>query len=232
MGVYGYVRVSTAQQVNKGNSLEEQERKIHGQAAVLGKKVDQIFAEKGVSGSVELAKRPQGRALLKTVLHQKGHVIIAAKLDRMFRSAVDALNVSKALRKNQTSLYLLNLGSDDVTAGEGVSWFMLTVMSGFAELEKTMIQERIQEVIEARRRKHLHLGGVRPFGFTVDPTGKLQPAPKEQRAIRMIKRLRERKHSLREIAQRVKEVHGLPLSHMTVKAVLRREAFKVRTQPS
>ena len=43
----------------------------------------------GVSGSVPLAERPEGKRLLEAV--EKGDVIITAKLDRAFRSAADAL---------------------------------------------------------------------------------------------------------------------------------------------
>ena len=44
----------------------------------------QAFVERGVSGSVPLTDRPQGKALLATV--KSGDVIITAKLDRTFRS--------------------------------------------------------------------------------------------------------------------------------------------------
>jgi putative DNA-invertase from lambdoid prophage Rac len=57
--------------------------------------------ERGVSGSVSLTDRPQGKALLATV--KPGDVIITAKLDRMFRSALDALGVLGDLKAQKIS---------------------------------------------------------------------------------------------------------------------------------
>jgi hypothetical protein len=55
--------------------------------------IDHSFIERGVSGSVPLGERPEGGKLLAAL--QAGDIVIAAKLDRMFRSALDALTVIK-----------------------------------------------------------------------------------------------------------------------------------------
>ena len=47
---------------------------------------DPHVMEAGVSGSVPLSERPQGRALLTAL--QAGDAVITAKLHRMFRSAL------------------------------------------------------------------------------------------------------------------------------------------------
>src|SRR5205809_7707318 len=109
MKVYGYVRVSTTEQAEGGESLEVQRRKITGRALELGKKLNHVY-EDTISGSRALEGRPQGRELLRAV--QSGDTIIASKLDRMFRSASDALRVIEALRRRKISLYLLDVGGD------------------------------------------------------------------------------------------------------------------------
>jgi len=54
-------------------------------------------------------------------------------------------------------------------------------------------------------------------------TEKLQPVPKELRAIRLIRMLRTKQGlSFREIAQLVHQRHGVKISHVTVAAVLSR----------
>ena len=50
-----------------------------------GWQVATFFVEAGVSGSVPLAERPEGKRLLEVV--KPGDVVITPKLDRMFRSA-------------------------------------------------------------------------------------------------------------------------------------------------
>src|SRR5258706_14944359 len=86
--VFGYVRVSTAEQANGGLSLETQQQQITGYAMMKGWTVAEFFVEAGVSGSVPLADRPEGQRLLTTL--QPGDTVITAKLDRAFRSAADA----------------------------------------------------------------------------------------------------------------------------------------------
>ena len=51
MAVYGYARVSTGRQAEKGESLAVQQRKIEGYAMQQGWTVDRIFIERGVGGS-------------------------------------------------------------------------------------------------------------------------------------------------------------------------------------
>ena len=60
MSVYGYVRVSTAEQAGEDkNSLEAQRRRILRSAEDNGFKVSRIFSDAGVSGSIPLSKRPK-----------------------------------------------------------------------------------------------------------------------------------------------------------------------------
>jgi DNA invertase Pin-like site-specific DNA recombinase len=57
---------------------------------MMGMKIDQMFVERGVSGSKPLAERPESSRLLAAL--QPNDVVITPKLDRMFRSALDALD--------------------------------------------------------------------------------------------------------------------------------------------
>jgi putative DNA-invertase from lambdoid prophage Rac len=59
MAVYGYCRVSTDRQAGNGESLGAQRRTIEGYAMMMGMKIDQMFVERGVSGSKPLAEAPR-----------------------------------------------------------------------------------------------------------------------------------------------------------------------------
>jgi putative DNA-invertase from lambdoid prophage Rac len=67
MRVFGYVRVSTAEQASNGDSLDTQRQQINGYAMMKGWQVAEFFIEGGVSGSVVLADRPEGKRLLSTL---------------------------------------------------------------------------------------------------------------------------------------------------------------------
>ena len=97
MAVYGYVRVSTKQQSEDGLSLDAQQRILEGYAMMQGLQIDHIFIERAVSGWKPFDTRPQGKLLAERLT--KGDVILCSKLDRLFRSARDALTVSDDLKK-------------------------------------------------------------------------------------------------------------------------------------
>src|ERR1700739_4987634 len=77
--ILGYCRVSTSEQADEGVSLAAQQQQITGYAMMKGWTVPRFFIERGVSGSVPLADRPEGKQLLAAA--SKGDVIITAKLD-------------------------------------------------------------------------------------------------------------------------------------------------------
>src|SRR4030088_812600 len=110
MNVFGYCRVSTAEQANSGLSLDTQKQQITGYAMMKGWTVAAFFVEAGVSGSVPLAERPEGQRLLASL--QTGDTIITAKLDRAFRSAADALGTLEQLKDDKIALHMIDLGGD------------------------------------------------------------------------------------------------------------------------
>ncbi len=60
MAVYGYARVSTTAQADNGESLGAQQRTLEGYAMMHDLKLDQVFVERGVSGSKPLQVRREG----------------------------------------------------------------------------------------------------------------------------------------------------------------------------
>jgi putative DNA-invertase from lambdoid prophage Rac len=218
MSVYGYCRVSTDRQANQGESLGVQERQLQGYATMQGLKLDHIFVERGVSGSIPLASRPEGAAMLAALQH--GDVVVSPKLDRVFRSALDALQQTEALRVRGVSLHLLDLGGD--IAGNGLSRLFMTIAAAFAELERDRIRERITQVKRDQKARGRFLGGIRPpFGFRVEAGGGLVPDEAEQAAICRAKRMRSRGKSLRFIATKLAQ-DGRRLNPESVRRMLAR----------
>jgi putative DNA-invertase from lambdoid prophage Rac len=217
--VFGYCRVSTSRQVEEGESLEVQQRQIEGWCHQHGRRAESILIEEGVSGSVPLEKRPKGTELLK--LASAGDTIVAAKLDRLFRSALDALNMVDRLKRDDVSLVLLDLGGD--ISGNGISKLFLTIAAAFAEAERDRLRERISQVKQDQARRGRFLGGARPpFGWRVDGAGQLVEERAEQKAIARMVQLRNRRVSLRKIAETVTKDTGLQVSHETVRQALER----------
>jgi putative DNA-invertase from lambdoid prophage Rac len=120
--------------------------------------------------------------------------IIAAKLDRLFRSALDALKVVEELKARTVALHLLDLGGD--ISGNGLSKLFLTIAAAFAEAERDRI-ERIGQVKADQKARGRYLGGKVPFGFRRDDDGDLVRHEAEQEAIREMVALRAQGKALR-----------------------------------
>ena len=230
MAVYGYVRVSTQEQV-AGTSLEEQQRRIEGVAMARGEAVEHVFAEPGVSGSIPLERRPSGRTLCDRLTN--GDVLIVAKLDRAFRSAADALARADAWRQAGVQLVVADMGSDPVT-GNGVAKMFFGMLALVAEFERERLLERTRDGKRSKRARGGHIGGRAPFGYRVEGTGKeslLLPVQDQQDALQTIRRLAGRV-SLRAIAATVEELHGVRISHEAVRRVLSPSGRQRPIQPA
>ena len=197
--VFGYVRVSTAEQASGGLSLETQQQQITGYCMIKGWAVAEFFIEAGVSGSVPLADRPEGQRLLATL--QPGDTVITAKLDRAFRSAADALGTLEQLKEDRIGLHMIDLGGD--VTGNGISKLVFTILSAVAENERDRIRERVREAKRHRASLRLFNGGKRPFGFDIvgeRPNLRLVPNAAEQAALERARALREEGKTYRDIA--------------------------------
>lgn len=220
MAVLGYVRVSTGRQAEEGESLDVQRRQLDGYALQHGWSLDRVFREEGVSGSVPLAERPEGAKLLAAA--RPGDVIVAAKLDRVFRSALDALQMVEELQRRRVSLHLLDLGGD--VSGNGMSKLFLTIAAAFAEAERARIRERVSQTKRDQKQRGRYLGGKVPFGFRKGKNGELVPNPQEHAIIAHARALREGGAVLRSIQEAILVQHGRKLSLDALHRVLKETA--------
>lgn len=187
-----YQRVSTTEQAGEGKtSLEEQERIGRGFAMTKGFTQFDVacYCDPGVSATIPLSKRPSGSQMLADA--KKGDVIFSSKLDRMFRSANDALNMSQIFLEKGVELVLFDMGSEPIN-GSGISQFYLTIMSAVAQLERTMIRERLTSGKKVKKANGGHIGGKTPYGYRKVGTGRaarLEPIADEQNVIAAVREL-------------------------------------------
>ena len=186
MRVFGYSRVSTSEQADSGSSLATQRQQIAGYAMIKGWSVDEHFVEEGVSGSMPLADRPEGKRLLSML--GEGDVIVSAKLDRAFRSAADALTVLEELKAQGVSLHLIDLGGD--VTGNGISKMVFTILAAVAEGERDRIRERIRDARRHLASQGVFAGGKRPFGSDVVMDGKIRRIVPNEAEMAVIERMK------------------------------------------
>jgi DNA invertase Pin-like site-specific DNA recombinase len=217
MRIYAYLRVSTSEQAANGDSLATQRQQISGYAMMRGWEVSEFFVDGGVSGSVPIAERPEGKRLLGTV--EKGDAIVTARLDRAFRSAADALGTLEELKDQGVGLHIIDLGGD--VCGNGISKLIFTILSAVAENERDRIRERIRDVKRHLASQGIYGGGKRPFGYEV-VEGRLKPKVNEQAAIARMSALRKKGKPFRVISKVIADEFGADLPAMTIKRILDR----------
>jgi DNA invertase Pin-like site-specific DNA recombinase len=202
-----YIRVSTEEQVRGGVSLEAQEEKLIAYCRLQGLEVVRIIREEGVSGSKPLETRPGGEELAKLVGSGRIQHVIALKLDRLFRDAENALNQTRRWDNSGIAMHLVDMGGQAINTASAMGRMFLTMMAGFAELERNLIAERTQAAL-AHKKSHKEAYSPIPYGY--DRDGKnLVENPTEQEALRTIQQWYGEGKSLRAIARNLNE-QGIP----------------------
>lgn len=217
MKTYGYIRVSTTEQVD-GTSLDEQRRQIAGNALAHDLAIDRWIEDGGVSGADPFF----GRLANHGVELQPGDTIIVAKLDRFSRDLLDALQSIQEC--SRLGVKLIVNGHGDVTDESNIyARLMLEILCAFAGHERRVIKARQREGQAAKRARGGHIGGSAPFGYRVEGHGKdarLVPVEDQQTAIKDMVKLYGEGHSLRAIAAHVQAGYGLRVSHEAVRRII------------
>ena len=228
--ILGYRRASTADQCKDDrSSLQTQEDIIEGYARTRGadKWGVQIFTDAGVSGAVKLASRPAGSELLAAMA--PGDTVIASKLDRMFRSASDAIAMFDMFKERGVDLVLYDISHEPVSAGVGK--LIMTILAAVADMERIRIKERTAEGRKAKKAKGGPIGEV-PFGYRKVGEGRaatMEPHAGEQEAARLMRVLYQNRLPYPAIARRLASENllsraGKPFTSTAIRRVLMREA--------
>lgn len=164
--ILAYARVSTLDQTGPDKtSIGEQLAKCKAVAQLRGgtSKYDfQTFTDPGVSGSIPLNERPGGKLMLAAL--KSGDTVVGAKMDRFFRSGVDALTTIEAFKKAKVGLILCDMGIEPV-ADSPVSTLFFSMLAAFAQFERERICERIMDGKRAKAKRGGHTGGPVPIGY-------------------------------------------------------------------
>lgn len=129
--IYGYCRVSTKSQAAHGNSLEDQRQRLLSEGATT-------IVEEQFTGST--MNRPQLEKLLPKL--KPNDTLMVTKLDRLARNVEDGIKVIRQLIESDVKVHVLNVGLLDNTP---MGKFFITTLLAVAELERSMIIERMQE---------------------------------------------------------------------------------------
>jgi len=221
----GYTRVSTEEQAKGGISLDAQEERLRAYCKLTALSLVEIIREEGVSGTKPLEQRPGGGRLLEILSQGAVKHVVALKLDRLFRDALDALKQTKTWDRKGISLHLVDLGGQALNTSSAMGRFFLSVMAGFAELERNLIAERTSIALSHKRRRG-EVYSPTPFGFSRE--GKIFiENPEEKEILSEILSLYKGGWSFRRIAKELERrgvatKNGRKWHHSTVRYMVKR----------
>ena len=193
-----YVRVSTAEQAHEGVSLAAQEAKITAYCTLAGLDLVATCQEAGVSGAKPLAERPAGAELLERLARGQARHVVTLKLDRLFRDAADALLLTQRWDRADVALHLIDMGGQAINTGSAMGRMLLTVMAGFAELERNLIAERTALALAHLKAQGRHVGSP-AFGLAM-VDGELQANDDELVTAERMRELKAQNLTYQQIA--------------------------------
>ena len=153
MKAAAYARVSTS---NNGQDPEVQLRELREYVSRRGWNLAGEYVDVGISGAKE--KRPELSRLMDEAHRRKFDAVIVWKFDRFARSVshlLRALETFKALGIEFVSL------SEQVDTSTPTGKMVFTVLGAVAELERSLIAERVKAGLRNARAKGKKLGRPR-----------------------------------------------------------------------
>jgi site-specific DNA recombinase len=197
MVALGYIRVSTTEQCTDGVSLDNQKSKIVAYCQLRDLPLSEIIEDAGISAK-NLHKRPGAQKVLALARKKQIDAVVVYKLDRMFRSTIDALETTKMFERHNVSFHSI---SENIDSRSPIGKFFFTLTAALAEMERNLIGERTKSALDHKRSKSEKTGGYLPYGFDLMPEGLLIKNESEQRVIKTIHRLNKGGYSLRKICR-------------------------------
>lgn len=190
----GYLRVSTAGQVDDGVSLDVQESKIRHWAALHDIELISLHRDEGLSGGD--TSRPGLAAALDEVIRHKC-ALVAYSLSRISRSTIHLLTLAETIAKAGGDLVSLQ---ERIDTGSPAGRVAFRIMSALAEFERDQVAERTREAMRHMKAQGRRVGSI-PYGATLDDDGEtLRPDEREREIVYHVRELRKLGYSLRAIS--------------------------------
>ena len=146
-----YVRVSTPDQ-----HVESQLYDLRELAAQRGFEVVHEYEDRGVCG--KKARRPGLDALMADARRKKFSVVLVAAFDRIARSTRNFLQVIDELDSMEIEFISRREG---VATGDAMGRLFVTIISAIAELERSLVVERVKSGMRRARLEGRQIGRAR-----------------------------------------------------------------------
>ena len=175
--VYGYIRVSTDTQSEKGYGLDTQRAAIEKHCRDNDLELLRIFEEKGVSGAAfdeddePLHKR---HVLLDMLAHLNGvNTVVVLNTSRLWRNDTAKVCVIREIKKAKGDIISIEQPRYSLYSNDPQEKFFNAIMEALDELERGSIALKLAKGRATKARKGDKPAGVTPYGYryTADKKG-------------------------------------------------------------
>jgi site-specific DNA recombinase len=178
-----YMRVSSEEQREAG-TIQTQSDSQTRHAASCGFEVAEVYADDGVSGTIPLHERPEGRRLLEDAKEGKFQSVLVYKLDRLGRTQLGILDAADRLERLGVAL---RSATEHYETATPQGRLLFQMLGSFAEFERSTIKQRTRDGLHREYREGRYMGPI-PFGYRASDSedGCLKIAPEEAELVRGI----------------------------------------------
>src|SRR3954471_19860953 len=167
-----YARVSTEDQAER-QTVAAQTDFLRRYCELHGLPVAAVYVDDGVSGTVPLEGRPEGRRLLQDAEAGAFTVVLVYRLDRLGRSLTSLLAAHERLEKSGVAI---RSGTEPFDTASPIGRFLFSLLGSMAELERATINERMTRGRDRVAAQGQYTGGPIPTGYDLDDGRRLVPS--------------------------------------------------------
>jgi site-specific DNA recombinase len=157
-----YLRVSSEEQREKA-TIKIQREFLDGYRQLHGLEVAGWYQDDGVSGTISLHERPEGRRLLEDAKEGNFQTVLVYRLDRFGRSLLGIVDAHDRLEALQVALPST---TEPVDTSSPSGRLIFQMLASFAEYERATIRERTQAGLHRAFRNGKHAGRI-PYGYDI-----------------------------------------------------------------
>jgi len=229
------MRVSSEEQREK-ETIEIQDEFLKQYCDLYELEVADIYKDDGVSGTIPLHERPEGRRLLEDAKDGKFDVVLVYRLDRLGRSLLVIVDAHDRLQQAGVAL---RSGTEPIDTSTPSGRLIFQMLASFAEFERGTIRERTQAGLH-RALKSGKQAGLIPYGYDITPDGSFEIVPEEAEIITQIFENIAAGATLYAEAKRLNDEgvpspgkhyrgkprkHGAGWGHTTIRDIVQRRAY-------
>lgn len=191
-----YIRVSTADQAERGVSLDAQRTKVAAYASLYDLNLVEVIVDAGASAKT--LDRPGLQRALTMLRRGEAEALLVCKLDRLTRSVRDLGSLVETYFAAGKSA-LLSV-SEQIDTRSAAGRLVLNVLGAVSQWEREAIGERTSSAMQHKKSQSQRVGAV-PYGYVLAEDRKaLLPEETEQAVIAEAAKLHAAGLSLRLIA--------------------------------